>query len=57
MRWVKPLPKKGGFRGWFAWYPIRVQNTMVWLECVKRKCMWRAVIGPSDYQYKFKEED
>lgn len=30
---------------WFAWHPVRVQNTIIWFEYVWRHDIWREWYG------------
>lgn len=36
MRW-KPAPLNRDWHPWFAWYPVRLGSTTVWLETIERK--------------------
>ncbi len=36
MRWSDEKPE---WRRWFAWYPVRIGTTHVWLETIERKEM------------------
>ena len=44
-------PKREGWLRWFAWYPVYIDNTIVWLEFIYRKSDWDDY--DSMYQYSF----
>jgi hypothetical protein len=52
MRWNRKPNVTNYWKPWFAWRPIRTEAHTVWLEWVERRCLWRAVIGFSAWEYK-----
>lgn len=44
MRWTPNSPEYFQWHRWFAWYPVQVGDTWVWLETVERV---RVFIGPT----------
>ena len=55
MRAYKPFQKRYGvWRKWFAWYPVRIENYIIWLEYVERKKDLVLVLNDimTDYRYR-----
>jgi hypothetical protein len=52
MRWKKK--NKLEWHHWFAWYPIVIDNTYVWLEWIYRKDVNSPLYF--EYEYSFKKE-
>jgi hypothetical protein len=38
MRWPVKQPKE--WNTWFAWHPVEIEGTNIWLEKVERKIKW-----------------
>lgn len=54
MRWtVRRLTPKEGWVNFFAWHPVVIGNTGVWLETVQRRLV-HVGGGTFDYEYRFK---
>lgn len=47
MRW-KPAPLNRDWHPWFAWHPVKLGSTTVWLETVERKRIVYDGLGPWD---------
>lgn len=39
---------------WFAWYPIKINNSWAWLETVERQFWYRISDKPNDTGYNYR---
>lgn len=56
MRW-KPKPPNRDWHRWFAWRPVKLGSTWVWLEVIERKpCVdYLGFFDPFMHGYRYRE--
>jgi hypothetical protein len=55
--WETIRERKENWRDWFAWYPVRIGDRIVWLETIVRRGEFHSWPGDCywTYEYNFKE--
>lgn len=57
MRWsTDPKPERQGWHKWFVWFPIRINNQVIWLEYVYRKAVIRTSHYGDWWEYEYNVE-
>lgn len=52
VRWLaKQPPPAGQWQPWFAWHPVKIGATWVWLEWVERQHEFRGYYTLVDYRH------
>jgi len=59
MKWTYKYKSFSQWNKWFAWFPVRINNTdtIVWLEVVMRKGVMNITLTHIYYQYKELQRD
>lgn len=45
MKWISPKKNIYEWNRWFAWYPVKIDDSWIWLEFIIRR------INPNSYNY------